>query len=126
MITIAVSHNIYLTYEERYSLHENKKIETTGISVPVWFYKGSTSEPGNEIFCKYLITCQKGERPIKHNQQGYEINITNSLNLLDLKDGGSEWLNFKQFNKVKKGKIFYNFIHFVEIKPIEILLRTIF
>ena len=55
MATLTISHYIYLTKEQRYALHERQPIEAIGISVPVWFNKGNTSEPAKEIFCKYQI-----------------------------------------------------------------------
>jgi hypothetical protein len=46
-------------------------------------------------------------------------------NLLDIKDGGSEWLAFKQYSKSKKDKKTLNVIHYVEIKKIEDLLISL-
>jgi hypothetical protein len=47
------------------------------------------------------------------------------FNILDIKDGGSEWLAFRQYSKVKNSKKLLHLIHYVEIKPIEDLLRSI-
>ena len=55
MATLTVSHYIYLSREQRYELNDGKDIEIVGICVPVWFQKGNTSEPAQEIFCKYKI-----------------------------------------------------------------------
>ena len=56
MITLATSHNIYLTHEDRYALVKGQTVESVGVSVPVWFIKGTTSEPAVEVFCKYVLT----------------------------------------------------------------------
>lgn len=147
-MTLTVSHYIYLSREQRYAIHEGQKIEVVGISVPVWFDKGNTSEPAKEIFCKYYLTNNPTEKAIIPLDDGYYINlpqrmkildsviadesqeaidikILTSKNLLDIKDGGSEWLEFKQFNKVQEEGRNFNAIHFVEIKPEELLTDTL-
>ena len=77
-ITLSIVHNIYLNKEERYLLHRGKKITVVGSSLPVWFYKGDTSEPAEEVFCKYILTNKKGKKdvsPIEITKQGYKINL---------------------------------------------------
>lgn len=146
MSTLIISHYIYLTKEERYNAHNGETIETTGVSIPVWFNKGTTSEPARELFCKYKITNENINKAITPTQEGYVINLpqkveldeipeeikeavgkqlVSSKDLLDIEDGGKELLEFKQLNKIKYKKELFNLIHFVEIKPKEILLKTL-
>ena len=73
--TLTISHYIYLTREERYALFEGKRLETIGVSVPVWFRKGDTSEPTQEVFCKYTITNKLSFRSIVQNDEGYTLNL---------------------------------------------------
>lgn len=76
MITLAISHNIFLTKEQRYALHDRQDIEIIGASVPVWFIKGNTSEPAEEVFVKYLIkNYQDDQASIKNIKSGYVINL---------------------------------------------------
>lgn len=76
MITLAISHNIFLTKEQRYALHNRQDTEAVGISVPVWFIKGNTSEPAEEVFVKYLIkNCQEDQAYIKNIKSGYVVNV---------------------------------------------------
>ena len=56
MLTLVISHNINLSREERYNLHQGKPVTTVGVSVPVWFEKGNTSEPAQEVFVLYRLT----------------------------------------------------------------------
>jgi hypothetical protein len=57
MLTLTVSHNIFLTKKQRYELSVvESTLEVIGISFPVWFYKGKTSEPAKEVFCKYILS----------------------------------------------------------------------
>lgn len=148
MATLTVSHYIYLTKEQRYSLHKGEALEVTGVSVPVWFHKGNTSEPAQEIFCKYYLTNEGENKAIVPVDEGYRINLPQKLaiekegipadvqevvsanlgtsdRLLDIADGGAECLEFRQYNKVQKGIHKFNVVHFVEIKPCEILKDTL-
>lgn len=147
MATLTISHYIYLSREERYKLHSGESIEVTGISVPVWFHRGTTSEPAKEMFCKYKLTNENINKAIVPIDEGYSINMPQKLELgddnvpeevqevvavqlgtserlLDLQDGGSEWLEFRQYNKVQQGSHKFNIVHFVEIKPNELLRDT--
>jgi hypothetical protein len=144
MNVLIISHYIYLNREQRYELHSGKKIEVVGISIPVWFNKGTTSEPAKELFCKYQITNEPKEKEITPFEEGYIINLPQkpdldeqemnlyfsvetktSENLLDIKDGGSEELEFKQYSKIKKDNKEFNVLHFVEIKTEEVLKNTL-
>jgi hypothetical protein len=159
MLTLVVSHVIGLTREQRYDLHAGKPVDVVGVSVPVWFEKGSTSEPANEVFVNYKLTNKKESFPIKMTKCGFEINIPqanpeaeaeikqlpkdaleivgvntnfpNSTNLLDLKDGGSEFLQFRQYaktNLIADGQVTrkpLNIVHCVEIRPIEDVIQTL-
>lgn len=138
-LTLTVSHNIFLDRKQRYDLFNGEPLDVVGVSVPVWYFQGKTSEPGNEVFCKYkLIPCEYNIF-VKHNNEGYEIylpkkyfnpeeNTDNPLtlkNILDFKDGGTEWIAFKQYGKAKRNKKSVNIVNFVEIKTIEDLHKTL-
>ena len=159
MLTLVVSHNITLTREQRYKLHAGETIDVVGVSVPVWFEKGSTSEPANEVFASYKLMNDKQASPIKTVQGGYHINMPqpnpeaeaeikemppevlstlginanfpNAKSLLDFKDGGSEYLQFRQYAKTNlvvdgtKTRTPLNIVHCVEIRPIEDLIETL-
>jgi hypothetical protein len=75
MLTLTVSHHIYLTTEQRSALLNGEQVETTGVSVPVWFYQGNTSEPATEVFCKYVLTTERENYPITPTDVGYRINL---------------------------------------------------
>lgn len=137
-LTLTVSHNMFLDRQQRYDLFDGKEVGVVGVSVPVWYYQKKTSEPGNEVFCKYKLIPTEYKIFVKHNDEGYEIylpkksfnpedNRNNPLtlkNILDHKDGGIEWIAFRQFGKAKKNKRTVDIIHFVEIKTIEELEKT--
>lgn len=138
-LTLSIAHNIFLKSEERYLLHIGKEIEVIGVSTPVWFYK-KTSEPANELFCKYKITPTESTLFIKHNAtKGYDLclprlsydaaekrnNPITLKSLLDFKDGGVEWLAFHQFNDVKRNNKDIHIAQFIEMKDMEELIQTI-
>jgi len=159
MLTLVIAHNIFLTRDQRYVLYEGNSIEAVGVSIPVWFFKGTTSEPACEVFCKYLLTNAKKDIPISITEQGsYMINmpqapdnyktpkitdkkwreisdkekyyeeypeIDTAENLLDIEDNGSEYLNFNQYNKVKKDNKMMNVVHCVEILAMKQLEETL-
>ena len=157
--TLAISHNLYLTREERYAWYAGDDLEVIGVSVPVWFHKGLTSEPAVEVFVKYKLLNRNENIFIKQVEDGYEIIIPPKAendtsvpdaiwkdfteqeredwyreneplpsiqNVLDVKDGGSSYLAFRQLNKAERApKKTITLVHFVEIKPIEDLLKTL-
>jgi hypothetical protein len=50
MLKLTINHNIYVSKEQSYLLHQGKEIITIGASVPVWFYNKVSSEPAIEVF----------------------------------------------------------------------------
>lgn len=75
MLQLIIHHNIHLTRDQRYSLHNDNDIKVIGVSVPVWNYDRLTSEPAKEVFCNYYLKNPKKEIPIKILDDGYEISI---------------------------------------------------
>ncbi len=73
--TLIVSHHLYLTKEERYLWYSGKELEIIGVNVPVWFSKGSSSEPAVEVFCKYTLGVSTHGIFMKHNEYGYELTV---------------------------------------------------
>lgn len=143
---LCISHNLFLTKNERYNLYEKGKIKVIGVNIPVWFYgNGKTSEPAKEIFCEYVISClNKNTSSMVVGKEGYEILIAKNPDssfipskikkyffkkeyfpcakyLLDIKDGGSEWLGFKIHDQRETVDI----IHSIEIQKIENLTESL-
>ena len=160
MLTLTIQHNIYLTKNDRYALHEGESIDTIGVSIPVWHQGNKTSEPAKEIFCNYYLRNPKKEIPIKVLEDGYLLNIPHripnriqrevedaewlqmtqeqreayytsrpkemsSASLLDIKDGGSESLMYKETNTVKTNGKFMKISHYINIYDIKYLERKI-
>lgn len=131
MLTLTISHHIFLTKNERYKLTNGESIEVIGITIPVWFMKGNTSEPAKEIFCKYNICNNGNEESIFATKQGFQLNLpividgqNTEKQLLDFKDGGAECLFYREFNKVNK-PIQYDIVHYIQIMPLEIMEQTL-
>ena len=152
MATLTVSHYLYLSKKERYSLNDGNTVEVIGICIPVWFSKGTTTEPAKEVFCKYkLNNTRETKVNIKMLDEGFELDmpyfdeedqmhtseftkdekqfivkkIGTSESLLDLKDDGFEKAEFKLYQKLLAGNELHHLIHYIDIKPIELLLDTI-
>jgi hypothetical protein len=75
MLRLTIYHNIHLTRDQIYDLHQGEDVTTVGVSVPTWFLNKITSEPANEVFCKYYLKNPKKEIPIKIMADGYEITL---------------------------------------------------
>lgn len=101
MVSLTIHHNIHLTKEQRYALHEGKDIEVVGVSVPIWFMNKLTTEPGREIFCKYVLKNPKTETPIQILTDGYEISLPNRTGTkLEISD--EEW---REINRIQPAKL---------------------
>ncbi len=159
MLTLVISHNIALTREERYRLSEGQEVNVVGVSTPVWFEKGNTSEPAHEVFVNYKLTNEKTPSVVKITTDGYEMNMPqknaeaeaeiktvpepllaalgvnknfpDAKSLTDVKDGGAEFLQFRQYARSnlvvdgEKTRTPLNIVHCVEIKPIEEVIQTL-
>jgi hypothetical protein len=75
MIILSISHNIFLTHEERYALAAGRNVSVIGTNIPVWLDQGSTSEPAREIFCKYYLNNQASDRLVSGTTDGYKISL---------------------------------------------------
>lgn len=147
MRTLIILHNIHLSKNEIKSLVKREPVKVIGTSVPVWFYKGTTSEPALEVFCEYILTNQEPDYSIITNEKGYQINLPQlqhpetwakfsssekeewlkryqQLHSFEATMKNVETLSFKKITKAKhEGKI--NLVHVVEISPIEILTSAL-
>ena len=161
MLRLTIHHNIHLTREQRYALHNGEDVSVVGVSIPIWFIKKGTSEPANEIFCRYYLKNPKKETPIKILDDGYEISLpyregktisinedewrdlnmknpskledmyvktvkeVSSKNILDIEDGGSAFLNYRELNKVMIKNKELNIMHHITINKIENLIDSL-
>ena len=139
MTILTIHHNIFLTSEERHKLVSGEMVKTIGISIPTWVVKSKSSEPAREVFCHYSLTnARPNEPPISFRKDGYQINIPPSIaenshstdercgdNLLDIQEGGSECLIYKEHNKIYKDNETLEIIHYICIKDMNNLLNTI-
>lgn len=72
---LLVSHNLFLSKEQRYKWHDGEDLEVVGVSVPVWINGQKTSEPASEIFTKYQLRSEGEKISLKAKRKYYEINI---------------------------------------------------
>jgi hypothetical protein len=100
IVTLSVSHSLFLTEKQRYDLHQGKTIKVIGVSMPVWFFKGSTSEPAEEVFCKYTLNNKKGNAYVQATK-----NNTYIINLPQVPDDYKEGiLSNEQWRKMTGGE----------------------
>ena len=79
MLSIAIHHNIWLTRDQRYAIHDGAEIVVVGVSIPVWVHNNKvTSEPAKEVFCKYYLKNPKQDS-IWYNYS--EVDLHQDLNV---------------------------------------------
>lgn len=72
MLNLSICHSIFLKKEEIEKLLNEETVKTTGVCLPIWSFKKSTSEPGEEVFCEYEISNSE-EKPIEIYKNKYKI-----------------------------------------------------
>jgi len=125
MLTLTVSHNIFLSRQQRYDLsNAGTIVSAVGVSVPVWFYAGKTSEPAKEVFSLYKLVISDENKAISKHHQGYKINLPMSLDNIsmtigqmfkDPEDGGRGMMQYKEYSSSKYRGRKYNIVHTVAI-----------
>lgn len=77
MLVLSILHSIFLTPKEVENLISGEEVDAIGVSVPVWYYQGNTSEPAEEVFCKYKLKVSDKKESVStlKNGHGYSINF---------------------------------------------------
>ncbi len=131
MLTLAVSHNVFLTDQQIIDLSVGTPVQVIGVSIPVWFFKGNTSEPAIEVFCNYYLTNTPEEYPITAIEDGYQINIPQELStegkeIFKLeKDRHEKCLKFRKNNKIITQGKEIDVVHTVEISTMDRLVTSL-
>jgi hypothetical protein len=135
MLTLNVSHHIFLTKEQRYEIGLNRnEVEVVGVSVPIWLHAGRTNEPGREVFCKYRIRITREAISVQTHEEGYIINLPEYLRdvedsvgmmLLDSEDGGRESVSYKEMSTASKDGEKYTMVNVVEISDYNSMIDSI-
>ena len=75
MLTLSIVHQIFLNKDERYKLVKGHLVEVIGVSLPVWSSDTFTTEPVEEIFCKYVLLSNNDPYSINRSEDGYFVTI---------------------------------------------------
>lgn len=107
LIVFTVSHNIFLTREERYLIHDGKSVETTGIAIINEFSSNDKEEKQEilkEIFCKYVISYCKENVPVQITSEGFVVKIPHrpKKTIVELTDEDFLKLNSREYNNLFK------------------------
>ena len=135
---LSILHQVFLNKLQRYAIgNENDaEVQSIGVSVPVWYRPKrngtqisiSTSEPAEEIICKYIISNSSSEQVIEvDDDDGYKIYLSKNMasKLLGVKDRGAEGVSFRHYSTINVGGIMYRAIHHISIKDEDELLGTL-
>jgi hypothetical protein len=127
MDKLIISHRLFLLPEEKKILQtKGTFIETVGACCPVWANSDKTSEPAYEIFVKYRVISGEGE--MFKSEDGFNIYLpkqSHRNNLLNIKDGGSDWLSLIATSIININDKKYPVYHQIVISGIETLERSI-
>lgn len=75
MLVLSIAHNLFITEQDAMRLYQGEDIEIVGHCLPVWYLAGNTSEPAEEVFCKYILTNNLKNYAIKIEKDGFKINM---------------------------------------------------
>jgi len=77
MLILSILHNIFISPEQARQLNNQETVDVVGVSLPVWYYKGITSEPAEELFCQYTLKNDDNDQAVlvKDSKDGYIIHL---------------------------------------------------
>lgn len=126
-----IAHNLFPTRDERYSFsNENNEVNMVGIFLPVWVNGAATSEPAEELYCRYTLRnyLNQGDESVCINEEGDGFTISLSDKALwesikDIKDGGSGSIYLTHQGKLINNGVEILVIHYINIQDISVLTR---
>jgi hypothetical protein len=147
MDSLYINHNIFLDKDQRYKLAEGKRVSVIGTSLSMLSSdKFKDPKDFSEYFCLYnLIPKKTIFKNVYNTKQGYDIHLLNSntknsafdyfknfifnknenqqevRKLVDIKDGGVEWMLIFEQDYKKQFIVF----HKIQIQKIEVLLESL-
>ncbi len=126
---LTIAHNLFPSKDERYRFREpDIEIETIGICLPVWVSGAATSEPAEEIYCRYRLRnyTTAGTESVHMNEDGYTISLGDKTlwdSILDSKDGGSSSIYLTHQGKIENNGVEMLVIHYINIQDIGVLIK---
>jgi hypothetical protein len=80
ILTLSIVHQIFLTRDEKYLLINGSPIEVIGVSLPVWSSDTFTTDPAEEVFCKYKLLNNGEPYSVNNTVDGYLITLSSKTN----------------------------------------------
>lgn len=128
-VFLTIAHNIFPTRDERYAFQApNTEVETVGICLPVWVSGAVTSEPAEEVYCRYRLRnyAEADADAIRIDPDGYTISLADKTlweSVLDAKDGGSASIYLTHQGKITNNGVEMLVIHYINIQDLGVLTR---
>ncbi len=126
---LTIAHNLFPNRDERYGFsQENVEISMIGICLPVWVSGITTSEPAEEVYCRYKLRNYSvpGEQSVNINKDGFTINLADKSLwdlIKDAKDGGSGSIYLTHQGSITNNGVEILVIHYINIQDISVLTR---
>jgi len=126
---LTIAHNLFLTKEERYRMKTSlMEVDTVGIALPVWVHGTMTSEPAEEIYCRYKVRnfASPGIDAVYMNNEGFVLSLGDKSlweSVLDVKDGGCGSIYLSHQGVIVNNQTEMLVIHYINIQDISVLSR---
>jgi hypothetical protein len=126
---LTIAHNLFPNRDERYGFaEENVEIGMVGICLPVWVSGVVTSEPAEEVYCRYRLRnyLTPGEQSVHMTPDGFTISLADKSlwdSIKDVKDGGSGSIYLTHQGNLTNNGVEILVIHYINIQDISVLTR---
>jgi hypothetical protein len=121
---LVISHHMFLTQKQRYSLSEDDTtLEVSGSSLGVWKKGTKTNEPAEAVECKYKITNNISRPILQVDGENYKIALPDyesRAGLLNPKDGGFKGFQFA-YKEVNEN---YDSTHYIIINDYDEMIAS--
>lgn len=128
-IFLTIAHNLFPSRDERYSFADgDMEVSMVGICLPVWVSGAVTSEPAEEIYCRYRLRnyLTPGEQSVHVNSDGFSISLADKSlwdSIKDVKDGGTGSIYLTHQGNITNNGIEILVVHYINIQDISVLTR---
>jgi hypothetical protein len=126
---LTISHNLFLTRDERYGMRDLlNEVDTIGICLPVWVNGLVTSEPAEEVYCRYRLRnyTLPGVEAVAMASDGFTISLGDKSmwqSMLDAKDGGCGSIYLSHQSTLTNNDVEVMAIHYINIQDIKVLIK---
>lgn len=114
-VFLTISHNVFLNSDERDQLSApGGQVETAGVCLPVWVRGKVTSEPAEEVVCRYRVVNDPGE-PVGMADDGFTLRLSDPAWREELAGGGVYYSYQGAARSGEREVVIYNYVNIQDI-----------